>query len=180
MFSPPRTYNGGVEGGGSHFQVLLRYSRWLPCHYLGMPLEAAEACLSLLPEPSRAYFPAWLMSECLHHQSSRRRKQNFVKVNLRVSEWHGAYCWGNAFDGLVKTWGLGLGILVAGMHRYVGLRQSRHTQAAGQPSIGGSIGWARAYYQSPYAITQPSNSQSFHQVWHRIHHLACSMFKMQH
>ena len=47
MFSPPRTYNGGVEGGGSHFQVLLRYSRWLPCHYLGMPPEAAEACLCL-------------------------------------------------------------------------------------------------------------------------------------
>ena len=47
MLSPVRTYNGGVEGGGSHFQVLLRYSRWLPCHYLGMPPEAAEACLSL-------------------------------------------------------------------------------------------------------------------------------------
>ena len=75
------------------------------------------------------------MSECLHHQSSGRKQDKFnyfLKVNLNEMGHR------NAFDGLVRTWGLGLGILVAGMHRYVGLscqpayRLANHQSEPGQ------------------------------------------------
>ena len=151
MFSPLRTYNGGVEGGGSHFQVLLRYSRWLALplpRYAsrgtrGMPLSSARTFPGIFLTAAPSQPDLWVnacITNLLGGEALERWKQDklsyFLKVNLNEMGHR------NAFDGLVRTWGLGLGILVAGMHRYVGL-SCRHTDSPTiNPSLVNRVGCA--------------------------------------
>ena len=151
MFSPLRTYNGGVEGGGSHFQVLLRYSRWLALplpRYAsrgtrGMPLSSARTFPGIFLTAAPSQPDLWVnacITNLLGGEALERWKQDkfnyFLKVNLNDMGHR------NAFDGLVRTWGLGLGILVAGMHRYVGL-SCRHTDSPTiNPSLVNRVGCA--------------------------------------